>query len=406
MSAKTKNGLDKSQAARIALSAQGLIPGGSFGKGKAGTLSSIQHLGYLQLDTLAVVTRAHHHTLWTRADAYAEKFLGELMLEKKIFEYWSHAAAYLPMDDFRFSLVRKNEFRKGRAHWFARDKKMHRYVRDKIKSEGALQAKDFEAERKHGSWFDWKPAKIALEQLFQDGTLMVSERKGFQKVYDLTERVLPVDVDTTLPSREEFADYLIRSTLRAHGLATHKDITHLQKGMRQVVEKQLKKLLKEGEIVPVNVEGVKEDYFILPDTLHTVNTVKPKIISAPKASILSPFDNLVIRRERLQKLFAYDYQLECYLPEHKRKFGYFCLPVLYNNEFVAKFDPKANRATGIFYVKSFYLEHAPKDMDAFLNAFAKTLKAFAHFNACDEIIVERTYPVKLKTDLKKALSAR
>lgn len=389
--------LTPAQARSLALSAQGLDRKLPFGKGKTGALETIRQLGYVQLDTLAVVARAHHHTLWTRNDAYREAWLNELMEEKHIFEYWSHAAAYLPIEDFRFSLVRKEEFRKGRSHWYQKDKKIMKYVLDRVRAEGALQAKDFEASRKHGSWFDWKPAKIALEQLFHEGTLMIAQRKGFQKVYDLTERIVPAGTDMTLPSQEEFAAHLIRNSLRAHGIASLKDMTHLRRGMQTHVTKALKKMLADGEIEKVMVEGVAEDFFLF---AGTEPAFPAKTKQAASVSFLSPFDNAIIRRDRLVKLFGYDYAIECYLPEPKRKFGYFCLPVLYNGNFVGRFDPKADRATGIFYVKKFYLENPPEDMDAFLVALADALKTFAAFNGCGKIVIEKTAPAKLKAALK------
>lgn len=397
---KKKNVLSKSTAIQIALDAQGLNTRKFFKKAKEATRETIRHLGYVQLDTLAVVARAHHHVLWSRTGAHEENFLNELMREKKIFEYWSHAAAFLPMEDYRFSLVRKHEFLKGRAHWFAKDKKMHKLVYDKIKAEGALQAKDFETDKRRGSWFDWKPAKIALEQLFQNGTLMVVERKGFQKVYDLTENVLPKNIDTSVPTQDEFAEHLIRSTLRAHGIAALKDMTHLRKGMNAPVQKSLKRLLREGEISEIAIDGIKEMHYQFSDYQLPIENRKS---SSKSAIILSPFDNAIIRRERLMKLFDYDYQLECYLPEPKRKFGYFCLPILFDNQFIGKFDPKADRATGIFYVKRFHLEHVPNDMDEFLEAFSIALKSFAAFNKCEKIVVEKTFPVKLKAALMRHL---
>jgi hypothetical protein len=403
MVAKEKK-LSKKEAAEASLQAQGLF--NTFGRGKAGVIKAIQHLSYVQLDTLAVVTRAHHHTLWNRVENYKESMLNELVKEKKIFEYWSHAAAFLPMEDYRFSLVRKNEFLKGKKHWFAKDKKIHKYVLDKIKAEGALQSKDFETDKRRGSWFDWKPAKIALEQLFQDGSLMVVERKGFQKVYDLAERVLPAGINTALPSKEEFAEYLIQSNLRAHGLASLKDMTHLRKGMGPVVTKVLKKMIATEEILPVHVESSREAYYQLPleDTLRVPSEYQLPIEQPIKTVILSPFDNAIIRRQRVKDLFDYDFFLECYLPEPKRKFGYFCLPVLYHGKFVGKFDPKADRASGIFYVKSFYLENKPDNMEEFISSFADELKQFAAFNGCDKIVVEKTFPAKLKQELKKALN--
>jgi uncharacterized protein len=272
-----------------------------------------------------------------------------------------------------------------------------KYVLDRIRAEGALQAKDFETDRPRGSWFDWKPAKIALEQLFQDGSLMVTERRGFQKVYDLAERVIPPGTDTSMPTTEEYAAHLVRGTLRAHGVASPKDMLHLRRGMQQPVGAVLKKMVKAGEVIPVKIGALKDDHYMLHDL------ELPKMNSRKKAftAILSPFDNAVIRRQRLNQLFNYDYTIECYLPEPKRTFGYFCLPVLHNGKFIGRFDPKADRATKTFFVKQLYIESVPDDMDVFLVPFAATLKAFAGFNGCDKIVLGKVKAA----GVKKALTA-
>ncbi|CAN5357927.1 winged helix DNA-binding domain-containing protein [soil metagenome] len=390
------NSISKEEAITLALTAQGF--NASLKNGKSAVLNTIRRLGYIQLDTLSVVTRAHHHTLWTRTEGYKEDYLFALMREKKIFEYWSHAAAYLPMEDFRFSLIRKNEFLAGRKHWFAKDKKIHQYVLDKIKAEGPLQSRDFETDKRRGSWFDWKPAKIALEQLFQDGTLMVTERKGFQKVYDLSERVLPPSIDTKIPTEKEYAEYLIRTSIKAHGLASSKDMTHLRKGMQKPLTSVLKEMCEAGKIIPFTFDG-KSVYYQFPDLKINKTTIQKN----SKATILSPFDNAIIRRERLMDLFEYDFCVEFYLPEHKRKYGYFCMPVLFQNKFIGRFDAKADRASGVFYVKHFYLENKPEEMQEFLNAFAKELKSFSTFNGCEKIVIEKTSPGKLKREFTNAL---
>jgi uncharacterized protein len=391
--------LKSDQAKRIALNAQGLFSEDQFGKNDSSILKTIQHLSYVQLDTLAVVNRAHHHILWSRNSHYVEEQAQLLMKKKLIFEYWSHAAAYLPMDDFRFSLIRKQEYLKGRSHWFSKDKKTMAYVLDRIKSEGPLQSKDFETDRVRGSWFDWKPAKIALEQLFHDGTLMVSERRGFQKVYELTERIVPSHINTSFPSEEEYAEHLIRSCIRAHGIATIKDMTHLRRGMLNSVSKKIKQLIEAQELSQIEIENSPERYFANADSAQQIKTKKSS--SSKGIHILSPFDNAIIRRDRLKQVFGYDFAIECYLPEPKRKYGYFCLPVLYNGNFIGRFDPKADKQNNIFNVKHFYLEH--KIPDAFYPAFAKKLKGFAKFNGCDEIVIAKTNPAKLKAEMKKYL---
>jgi uncharacterized protein YcaQ len=373
--------ISKEQARSILLSAQGLSKRNAFGKGISGAQNTIRHLGYVQLDTLAVVARAHHHTLRTRNTLYSEQHLNTLLSEGKIFEYWSHAASYLPMEDFRFSLPRKSLHLSGHSHWFSKNKKLMKYVLDRIRAEGPLQSKDFETDRKRGSWFDWKPAKIALEQLFMEGSLMVRSRNGFQKVYDLTERIVPADADHTKPTNDEYAEYLVRFNLRALGIATVKDFTHLRRNMLAAVTKAVKRMVKSGEISEVQIEGLKETWFAFPATL------RQKQVPQKGTFILSPFDNLVIRRERLVKLFGWEYNLECYLPEHKRRFGYFCLPVLHNGSFVGMFDPKADRATKKFHVRKLHLLAKPDD--AFRAAFAGSLEEFAAFNGCSTIVFDR-----------------
>jgi uncharacterized protein YcaQ len=386
--------LSKEQAQQIILHAQGLSGTDVFGKTIKGTLNTIQHLGYVQLDTLAVVARAHHHTLWTRNSSYGEKHLGQLLEEGKVFEYWSHAASYLPMDDFRFSLPRKAKYLSGHAHWFSKNRKLMKFVLDRIRAEGPLQSKDFETDRKRGSWFDWKPAKIALEQLFMEGSLMVKSRKGFQKVYDLTERVVPASVNQSKPTTDENAKYLVQFNLRALGIATMKDFTHLRTDLSPAIAKTVARMLKDGELIACTIDGIKEPYYILPET-----KINPKISAAKPVHIFSPFDNLVIRRERISKIFDWTYNLECYLPEHKRKFGYFCLPVMHDGKFAGMFDPKADRATGIFHVKKMYVEkHATSP--GFGKAFLTRLDEFARYNGCEKVVIDKTVSVAMRKLLK------
>lgn len=374
--------ISKEHAQAILLHAQGFSKPDAMGKGLNGALNTVQHLGYVQLDTLAVVARAHHHTLWVRNSSYNEKHLDELLKTGKVFEYWSHAASYLPMEDFRFSLPRKALYLSGHAHWFSKNKKLMKFVLDRIRAEGPLQSKDFETDRKRGSWFDWKPAKVALEQLFMEGSLMVKSRQGFQKVYDLTERVVPAGVDHTKPTNSEYAEYLVRFNLRALGIATLKDFTHLRRDMQTEVTKALKRMVKNGSLAEIQIEGLKEPWFVFPETLN--RKFKPH----KGTFILSPFDNLVIRRERLQKLFGWEYNLECYLPEHKRKYGYFCLPVLHNGTFVGMFDPKADRATKKFHVKKLHLD--VKEITGELRAsITSALHSFAAFNNCEKVVFDR-----------------
>lgn len=342
------------------------------------SLTTIQHLGYVQIDTLAVAERAHHHVLHTRNTDYNQQELAEMIQGKQVFEYWSHAASFLPMEDYRYSLVRKKEYARGKSHWFKHDKKMLEYVLKRIREEGPLQSKDFKDPRNSPrAWYDWKPAKIALEQLFMAGKLMVTDRINFQKSYDLTERALPQDVDTSMPTREEFCEYLIKRTLSALGLAALPEITYQRSGVRPAVEKVMKKMIRTGEVMPVRIDGLDQLYYAL--------THRPEPIVNTELHILSPFDNLIIQRKRTKTLFDFDYQLECYVPEKKRKFGYYCLPILYKDRFVGRFDPKADRKTGIFTIKSLWLEPGFTPGDDFFQKLTEKLKSFIAFCGCREL---------------------
>lgn len=387
------------QARQLALQAQGLLQPNT-AKSEKATLNTIEHLGYVQIDTLAVVARAHHHTLWSRQPNYNENTLNTLLEKKLVFEYWSHAASYLPMSDYRFSLPRKKAYTEGKSHWFEQDKKMKKYVLDRIKADGALQSKDFEFKRNTpGNWYEWKPAKRALEQLFMEGELMVAKRQGFQKVYDLTERVLPTHINTNHPTEKEMAEHLIIKAIQAHGIVNESEITYLRTELKTAVNKALNHLTKEGAVSEVKIEGLTKSSFI--DSKISKSLLK-NTPTEKQIHLLSPFDNAVIQRKRLQALFNFDYMIECYLPESKRKYGYFSLPVLYGNNFVARLDPKADKASKTFYIKSIHFENSFHPDETFNQLLAQQLKAFATFNNCNSVVIEKA-PVQWKKSLHKYL---
>ena len=367
---------------RIALNQQGLLKTDSFGRGKQATLRAIEHLGYVQIDTISVVERAHHHVLRSRVSNYQPKFLDQLVKERQVFEYWFHAASWLPMRDYRFALPRMNQ-RNGDRSWFdSCDKKLIKDILDRIETEGPLRARDFEDTRKgKKEWWDWKPAKQALEQLFMQGELMVNGREGFQKVYDLSERVLPNWVDTSQPTMAEYASHLIDTNLRAHGFVTQQSITYLRKGqkLRKAVSDQLEARINAGSLTTLKLAD-KSVAYLDPELL---DSRAPR--SKAEVRILSPFDNAVIQRNRGREVFDFDYQIECYVPQQKRQYGYFCLPLLYRDRFVGRIDCKAHRKQKRFEIKSIHIEGKVDDL--FGAALSEAVKVFARFNRCEEITV-------------------
>ena len=337
-----------------ALLHQGLTSATPFGAGKQATLKALEHLSYVQIDTLAVVERAHHHTLWSRVPSYKPTHLESLIEERKIFEYWSHAAAFLPMRDYRFALPRMNAVKRGESRWLASvSAKDELEVLARIRGDGPLRARDFDSPKEQkGSWWNWKPAKRTLEKLFFQGELMVASRDGMQKVYDLRERVLPIDTDINEPTLHELADYLIDSSLTAHGFTTQKQVTHLRQGaeLRRTVNSILKERIAAGALIEFctpNMTGV----YAAPDIIEG-----KRVKSDNKVRLLSPFDNAVIHRDRIEKLFDFNYTIECYVPKTKRKFGYFCLPILYKSALVGRADCKADRNSKRLDVLQLHIE--------------------------------------------------
>jgi uncharacterized protein YcaQ len=387
------------EARRLALRAQ-LLASPRRPKGADGAARAIEHLGYVQLDTIAVIERAHHHTLWTRVPGYEPRMLDRLLSERRVFEFWGHAASYLPMTDYR--IYRRRMTANPRRERWARDhRSLLDVVLDRVRKEGPLGTSDFEHKgRRRGSWWDWKPAKTALETLHAMGLLMVAERRNFQRIFDLTQRVLPQGTDTTEPDDAEIARFAVRRCLRAHGLATARQIKdHLWIAAQSDIDAAVAELLDSGELTRLAV-GDNGGYYAFTRVLASRSRAVP-----PEVHILSPFDNLVIQRPRLRALFGLDYTLECYVPAPKRKYGYFVLPVLYGDEFIARLDPKVERGTRTFHVRRLSFEPGFKDSEAALPALARKLADFARFNGADAVELHSVTPTRWKPLLRRELTA-
>lgn len=372
------------QFRRAALNRQLLLSRSVLGTGISATQKAIEHLGYVQLDTLSVVARAHHHTLWNRLQSYRLNHVDKLQQQGKIFEHWAHALAILPMRDYRFSLPMMNRIAAGEVHWYPKNKKQTEHVLSRIRAEGPLMAKDFDD--KPGSKAMWAraPSKLALEQLFMEGELMIPFRKNFHKVYDLRERVLPEEVDTKTPTEQDLCRHLIRRYLTANGFALTKEISYLRKGLGSRIRQVAEEMMEEGELAEIEIGGLS--YCCLPEFLEQLDAKLPR----SGFRILSPFDNAVIQRQRTQQLFGFDYQIECYVKKEERRFGYFCLPLLYRNRLVGRIDAKADRAEGVLRILHLHIEKSVGNKDAFYKAFLSELQRFAQFNDCENLELVKT----------------
>ena len=386
---------------RLALAAQGLLQAQPYGRGLAGARKAINHIGYVQIDTISVVERAHHHVFHSRVPKFKPAMTNQMLRDRDIFEYWAHAAAFLPITDFRFSLPYKHAIKSGQIHWYrARDKKLMGELLARIRTDGPIRSRDVETDTtRRAGWWDWKPAKKALEQMYMEGDLMVSDREGFQKSYDLTERVLPAHVNSQMPSMEEFAAHIVDQQLRCHGFASLKGLTYQRRnaGLRKAVKALINERLAQRTLEQVQVRS--GEIFILEK--GALERPVPRLNN--RMLILSPFDNCVIQRERLKALFQYDYQLECYVPAAKRQYGYFCLPLLFRDEFIGRMDCKAHRKTRHLEIKSLHFEQHIFDEESVIAAFVDAITQFCHFQNCNSVSLTKAYPKHLTQRLRSAL---
>lgn len=377
--------LTKSQARKIILDAAGLARAAQFGHGIEAVYKVINHLGFVQLDTNFVVERAHHHVMFARVPDYEISWLSELCEDGRVFEYLTSDAGFLPMDDFRFSLPIKEAFLRREKAVDKRLENLMQQILDQVEREGAVMLGDFENDRVEAStgWWDWRPAKVALERLYLEGKLMVSRDKKFHRRYDVPLNLVPQETDMTMPTAEQFARFTIQRTLGALGIGSIKEMAWRARRVKgNLVKAELEQMVAEAEVIRVSVEGIKSPMYMLAgQDVH--------VQISDEVFILSPFDILNVFRHRLRDFFDFDYQLECFVPAPKRLYGYFSLPVLYGAVYIARMDCKADRKNKVLRVHNIHFEEVELDQPA-IHKFIGALKAFVAFNQCHDIRFDRT----------------
>jgi len=392
--------LTKAQARNIILHAAGLSRPAPFGKGREAVYKLIDHLGYIQIDTNSVVERAHHHAIASRVPDYKREWLEELQADQRIFEFFTSDSGYQPMHNYRFSLPVKEGFAANRKELTQPEINLMNKVLDRVAREGPLTIKDFDNDRQVASsgWWDWRPSKIALERVYMDGRLMITRDKNFRKLYDLPINLVPGDIDTTMPTPVEFARHVIRRELKALGIASAKEMVWRARHVKNnLIKKELESLVQAGEIMQVSVEGLKSG------PLYMLPAYKNKKISlSGDAFILSPFDVLNVFRHRLRDFFDFDYQIECFVPAPKRKYGYFSLPVLVGDTFVARMDSKADRKQKTLTIHNLHFEKVKLSKPE-IGKITDALQSFTKFNQCQDIIFKKCNNKQYLTAIKSAL---
>jgi uncharacterized protein YcaQ len=336
--------LTSAQGRRIWLHAQRLDTIEPFGSGPKATPAAVAHLGYLQIDTINVIERCHHHILYTRIPSYRREHLHQAQnIDKTVFEYWTHALSYLPTENLRFYVRPMRQDWQSRIVWF--DKVSYgdlRRVMSRIRREGALTMRDIEDEpvEKDYSRASRKPSKRVLEVAFYKGLVTISQRAGMLKTYELLTRHFGWDRLPRAATERETLNYLLDRALQSQGIVSVESICHLDPPRKPAMRRLVESRVRRKELIPVQLEGAGESvHWVRPDTLDAIPDPPQE-----RVHILSPFDPLVIQRKRLQLFFDYEYRFEAYLPRHKRVFGYFVCPVLIGDRIIAGLDLKTDRS--------------------------------------------------------------
>jgi uncharacterized protein YcaQ len=338
----------------------------------------LDQLGAIQIDSVNVLARNHLLIPFARLGPYSVQDLQHAIYqERRGFEYWGHMASWLPMRDYRYFLPRMRRMRAESRGWWRRVRADHAalypLVLERVRAEGPLGAAAFDDPRGgRGTWWDWKPAKLVLEDLLDQGELMCADRTtGFARVYDLPERVLPAGLDISDPGDEDATRYLLLRGLACLGVATAGEIIDYYRLRPPLPRSQLRHLVADGEIVEVAVEGWKVPAFSTPAALEG-----PLDVPEHPPTLLAPFDNLMWERTRVERTFGFRYRVEIYVPEPKRQFGYYVLPLLARGGLRGRADLKLDRQAGVLRVRRSYLEGAePAEARAALEALARHLGA-------------------------------
>ncbi len=401
------------QARAMQLAAMDLLTPPKRPAKKADVLAAICRMNVLQIDTIHIVARSPYLVLWSRLGDYQPRWLDELLAEGALFEYWSHAACFLPIDDYpkfrRQMLHLERAGSKRSALRLAADPHAHLELVEHVREYGPVRATDFDHNdgRKGNGWWDWKPDKLRLETLFTAGEIMVKRRDNFHRIYEVRDRVLPSHFldDDAVPSREAVEIAWTLAAVKAMGLAPARWIGDYFRHAGKAPRPHPDSLVETGELLQVQVADWPWPAYVHPDHSNSLKAAQNDKLQPTYCTLLSPFDPLVWDRERALKMFNFDYRIECYTPETKRKYGYFTLPILVRGELVGRVDAKAHRAHKLFEVRALHLEAGLTLTESLTTDIAHTLHRCARWHQTPTVQVLRTTPAKFLPLLRKALAA-
>jgi len=345
--------------------------------------TAIRRLSCVQLDSITAVERSHRIVLTSRVGLYARGTVSALLGKGRIFEYWAHEASLLPVEDFPLFRWRM----RGRGHWGSHDRALREHpevaehVLAEIQARGPLGSRDFEGKGGGGMW-NWKPAKRVLDSLWDRGDLSIAGRQGFQRLYDLTERVIPRAVlDAPVPSDGDALRGLVLRAVRGRGALTESGIAEHYRvpGRRAAVRPYVDALVAEGELQRLAVDD-DGPAVLVPAGMPLGESV------SPGATLLSPFDNLLWDRAFAERLFGFRHVMEIYKPPSQRVYGYYVLPLLRGDWIVGRADLKSDRTAGELRMLAFHPESGVRDTKALQDALMRSLERLARAAGLERVV--------------------
>ncbi len=366
----------------------------------------------IQIDTMSVVSRSHNLTTYNRYRQYREGDVWKELKRGKLFEYWSHSLCLIPIESYPFYATKMEHSRNTTNGYYQRfGEKMKDTVKEvykHIKKNGVTSSSDFKGESL--GWGGSLESR-SMQYLHYTGQIMIAFRKNFQKFYDLTERVLPNDIDSTPMENSELAQFIVETTLGSLGLANYQDIRsylgrwpakYLWNNQRLAIDGYLNELVREGKLEQVRIDGIRDHYYML--SKNTMRLEKAEILAINEpVKFLSPFDNIIRERHYPLKIWDFDYKLESYVPANKRKYGYHVLPVLDGHNIVARVDAKVYRNDNLMELKSLYLENDFWKEPEGLVRLGNGLDEFREFHKIDRITLEKVSPKSAKNVILNVL---
>jgi len=375
----------------------------------------VTDLGCVQIDTLHMVNRAHYLTMWARLGSYSIDEFHKAIYDpqhRRLYEYWGHAASVIPLEHYRYQMWKMDKYRSSPGAWFSRwlaedgNRELVDQVLNRIRTEGAMRGADFEyTGPKRGSWWDWKPTKLALEMLFERGDLMVTDRVKFQRVYDVKERVLPDWVDTNPAEAEEAYRFYVEQAAKALGVFEPMQTTDYAYMKRTTAKPQIAAMVKDGTLVEIQGESMKgvKTWMVHRDNLPALQRAADGDLKAERTAFLAPFDSLFWALDRDKTLWGFDQVLECYKKEKDRIWGYFCLPIVHRDRLVGRFDPKLDRKAGVLYLRALYLEPGIEPDDELVAGVATAMRDFLTWHGAKTLKIDKSDPKEFGKKLVKAL---